>query len=110
MSHKLQLQLRPLERSSSDTQRIYESTKEACERLNSYYLDFFETIEILKEKRNKARVKNDAATIRETTESIQFVEGKIEEVSQTMRTIAEENSFIVTLVGEGARTDRQTGS
>ncbi len=110
MSQKLQLQLRPLEGASADTRRIYDSTREACERLNNYYLDFFETIAILTEKRNKARVKNDAATIRETAESIQFVEGKIDEVSRAMRIIAEENSFIVTLSGEETLSKRQTGS
>jgi uncharacterized protein Smg (DUF494 family) len=69
MEEKKKIELRPIRSSDPDTMRIYSLTKEACDRLNSYYLDFLETIRILQENRDHALGAGDSAKADEIQES-----------------------------------------
>ncbi len=97
MEEKKKIELRPIESNDPDTVRIYTLTKEACDRLNSYYLDFVETIRILQENRDRALREGDSAKAAEIQESITFVQAKIHEVADSMRTIADEMDSLVEL-------------
>jgi len=83
------IELKPIDTDSEETARIFDLTKESCERLNSYLLDFIETIQILSERKNKLAAGGDAAAVTEVDDSITFVESKIAEVTESMKKIAE---------------------
>ena len=83
MRQKYQLELKPIISANEDNLRIYGMLKKSCEGLNSYLADFYQTIEILKEKK-AAGPGNGIAT----DESIEFVLGRIDEVTATMKEIA----------------------
>ena len=51
MRQKYELKLKPIDTANADNLRIYEMLKKSCDGLNSYLADFFETIEILREKK-----------------------------------------------------------
>jgi len=89
MRKKFELKLKPISSSNSDNLRIYGMLKNSCDGLNNYLADFFETIEILKEKPDTEN--------KEAEESIQFVLTKIDEVTSSMKKIAEEMHALVEL-------------
>lgn len=89
MRKKYELKLKPMESTNSDNLRIYEMLKNSCDGLNNYLADFFETIEILKEKAGPENT--------EVEESIQFVLAKIDEVTSSMKNIAEDMPSLIEL-------------
>jgi hypothetical protein len=93
MRQKYELKLKPISTSNSDNLRIYGILKDSCEGLNNYLADFFETIEILKEKKDKP-----SAESREVDESIEFVLTKIDEVTSSMKIIAEDMHALIELI------------
>ncbi len=97
MEDKRKIELRPIQSSDPDTMRIYSLTREACDRLNSYYFDFVETIRILQENRDHALSEGNSAKANEIQESIKFVQAKIHEVADSMRMIADEMEALVEL-------------
>jgi len=92
MKQKYELRLKPISTSNSDNLRIYEMLKNSCEGLNSYLADFFETVEILKEKKDKPSSEN-----KEIDASIEFVLAKIDEVTSSMKSIAQEMHTLIEL-------------
>lgn len=93
MRKKYQLKLKPISTTNSDNLRIYGMLKNSCEGLNSYLADFFETIEILKEKKD-----THPAESREVEESIKFVLTKIDDVTLSMKAIAEDMHALIELI------------
>ncbi len=91
MRQRYVLELKPIVSTNVDNIRIYEMLKKSCDGLNSYLADFHQTIEILKEKRNLSA---DNAS---TDESIEFVLGKIDEVTASMKEIAGYMPSLITL-------------
>jgi len=92
MRQKYELHIKPITTSNSDNLRIYQMLKNSCEGLNNYLADFFETIEILNEKKEKP----DSEQI-EVKASIEFVLAKIDEVTSSMKNIAEDMPALVEL-------------
>jgi len=92
MRQKYQLTLKPINTSNSDNLRIYDMLKNSCEGLNNYLADFFETIEILNEKKEKSPSER-----KEAEESIEFVLAKIDAVTESMKIIAEEMPSLIEL-------------
>jgi len=92
MRQKYELKLKPISTSNSDNLRIYEILSKSCEGLNNYLADFHETIEILKEKKEKPSVESA-----EVDASIEFVLSKIDEVTESMKNIAQEMHTLIEL-------------
>ncbi len=92
MRQKYELKLKPIDTANADNLRIYEMLKKSCDGLNSYLADFFETIEILREKKDKT-----SSEQMETESSIEFVLAKIDEVTSSMKTIAEDMPSLIEL-------------
>ena len=92
MKQKYGLKLKPFSSTNSDSSRIYRMLENSCEGLNSYLADFFETIEILKEKKEK-----HPSETAEIDESIEFILVKIGQVTASMKSIAEEMPALVEL-------------
>jgi len=92
MRQKYELKLKPISTSNSDNLRIYDILKNSCEGLNNYLADFYETIEILKEKKEKP-----SAESAEVDASIDFVLSKIDEVTESMKNIAQEMHTLIEL-------------
>lgn len=76
------LKMRYVDSENPETVRIFNMVNDACERFNIYLMDFFETLEILEEK--KMSGKSDD----ETEKSIESVRSRIEEVTAAMKDIA----------------------
>jgi hypothetical protein len=93
LKQKYELKLKPINTSNSDNLRIYGILKNSCEGLNNYLADFYETIEILKEKKEKS-----AAEPAEVEASIEFVLKKIDDVTLSMRTIAQDMHSLIELI------------
>lgn len=100
MPEKRFLELKPLESKDTESVRIYNLARDACERLNNYLLDFFESIAILNEKKEKLWEKKKSAELKEVEESIAFVYTKIEEVTASMEEIADQMDFLVEIKKE----------
>ncbi|MDA3901710.1 MAG: hypothetical protein PF637_14460 [Spirochaetes bacterium] len=83
MRKKLKLKQCSLENES--TQRIYDITQDTCERFNSYYMDFVESVAILTEKYEAG-----SADQKETKEQIDYMNGKIDELLEFMRTVSDQ--------------------
>jgi len=67
--------------------------KSSCEGLNNYLADFYETIDILKEKKEKS----DAEPA-EIDASIKFVLAKIDDVTSSMKNIAQDMHTLIELI------------
>jgi len=93
MRQKYELKLKPINTSNSDNLRIYGMLKNSCEGLNNYLADFYETIEILKEKKEKS-----AADPAEVEASMEFVLTKIDEVTESMKIIAQDMHALIELI------------
>ncbi|MCP4138235.1 MAG: hypothetical protein GY754_45150 [bacterium] len=89
------IKLKDFSSANTDSLRIFSNTQKAVENLNIYAADFFESIAILSENREKSLKKNDHAKAEEITENILFVETKIKEVTESMQKIAAEMPFLV---------------
>ncbi len=83
---------------SDATTRIFELTRETCDRFNSYYLDFFESVAILGEERNKALAADDKEKVADVESRIDYMHGKIEELSDFMREITEKMPGFVEII------------
>jgi hypothetical protein len=92
MKQKYELKLKPINTSNEDNLRIYNILKNSCEGLNNYLADFYETIEILKEKKERPSVESS-----EVDASIEFVLSKIDEVTESMKNIAQEMHTLIEL-------------
>jgi len=92
MRKKYELKLKPINTSNSDNLRIYNMLKNSCDGLNNYLADFYETVEILKEKKDKPSAENA-----EVEASIEHVLSKIDEVTESMKNIAEEMHALIEL-------------
>lgn len=92
MRPKYELKLKPINSTNEDNLRIYNMLKNSCDGLNSYLADFYETIEILKEKKDKP-----SAEPAEIEASINFVLSKIDEVTESMKNIASEMHTLIEL-------------
>ena len=91
MNTKYRLEIKPVDSENPETLRIYNMVNDACERFNIYVMDFFETLNILEEK------KLDGKGDDETEKSIQSVVSRIEEVTAAMKEIAATMSAIAEL-------------
>jgi hypothetical protein len=80
--------LKAIESSDSDTDRIFNLTKEAVDRLNIFVNDFFNTQSILKENLLKAQNNNDSNTLKETKESLSQIQLRFSEIKEDMNKIA----------------------
>lgn len=89
MYTRTMIELKPINTDSDETARIYDLTRESCERLNNYLLDFIETIQILTERKSKLSNGGDSGAAGEIDDSIAFVESKITEVTDSMKKIVE---------------------
>lgn len=95
---KKKLVLKQHDSSREATKKIYDLTRETCENFNSYYLDFFESLAILEEKRDKAEQEGKTKKRDEIDENIGYMQGKIEELSTFMADISQKMSQFVELV------------
>jgi len=91
MKPAYRLVMKHVESDNPETVRIFNMVSEACERFNIYLMDFFETLEILEEKKMSGRSDD------ETDRSIESVKSRIEEVTAAMKDIASTMSSIVDL-------------
>ena len=89
MYKRTELILKDVGLDNPDTQRIFKLTKDSIDLLNHYILDFIETINILNEDKSKANT-GSKKKIQEIETSISFVEGRIVEVSESMRTMVKD--------------------
>lgn len=89
LEDKLTLQLINIKTGSPETARIFNHVENACERLNIYAMDFFETIEILSEREESGK---------SSQEEIEFVKNKIRELNSSMTEISESMPDLVKLV------------
>lgn len=94
MKPEFRLKMKYVESDNPETVRIFNMVNDACDRFNIYLMDFFETLEILEEK--KQRGKGDD----ETERSIDSVKSRIEEVTAAMKDIAATMPSIVELIKE----------
>ena len=92
MTQRLEIRLKPLNTTNADNLRIYEMLKNSCDGLNNYLADFFETVEILKEKKEEP-----SAERLEIQASIEYVLAKIEEITSSMKEIARDMPALVEL-------------
>ena len=91
MNTKYRLEIKPVDSENPETLRIYNMVNDACERFNIYVMDFFETLNILEEKKQNGKSDD------ETEKSIQSVVSRIEEVTSAMKEIAASMSAIAEL-------------
>ncbi len=87
---KYRLILKPIDSDNAETIRIYNNLRESCERLNIYLADFFETVEILNEKKNSGVDFPGGAEL-----NIEFVNGRINEVIKSMEDISQSMNSLV---------------
>ena len=85
------IEMKHIESNNPETVRIYNMVNEECHRFNIYLADFYETLDILLEK--KSAGKSDD----ETEASIEFVKYRIEELSSAMKEMAETMPSVVDL-------------
>jgi hypothetical protein len=100
MDTRKKIELKPLVKHDPETLRIFNLTREACGRLNSYLMDFFETVKILREKRGAALSAGHQDQVREIDESILFVETTIAEVTGSIEQIARDMPDYVEILEE----------
>lgn len=93
--HKKKLRLIESNSMSEATQRIFAITRETCENFNNYYLDFFESIAILSEKKEE---KKTPEKIKEIEEQIAYMHNKIDELSGFMHELTEKMPGMVELI------------
>mgnify|MGYP007050446732 CR=1 FL=1 len=86
------LSLKECTMQSDSTSRIYQITKETCDRFNSYYLDFVESVAILNEKYEEGATKG-----KELKEQIEYMKKKIDELIGFMKEISREMGDFVEL-------------
>lgn len=86
------LSLKECTMQSDSTSRIYQITKETCDRFNSYYLDFVESVAILNEKYEEG-----ATNGKELKEQIEYMKKKIDELIGFMKEISREMGDFVEL-------------
>ena len=91
MNTKYRLEIKPVDSENPETLRIYNMVNDACERFNIYVMDFFETLNILEEKKQIGKSDD------ETEKSIQSVVSRIEDVTAAMKEIAASMSAIAEL-------------
>jgi hypothetical protein len=96
------IEMKHIESNNPETVRIYNMVNEECHRFNIYLADFYETLDILNEK--KAAGKSDD----ETESSIEFVKSRIEELSSAMKEMAETMSSIVDLKVAGEKIENSS--
>ena len=94
MKPSCSLKMKYVESDNTETVRIFNMVNDACERFNIYLMDFFETLEILEEKKRNGKSDD------ETDRSIESVKSKIDEVTAAMKEIAATMPSIVELVEE----------
>ena len=80
------------------TKKIIDMTRGTCESFNSYYLDFFGSIEILKEDQERYTRKGEKEKAAETDQKIRYMQGRIDELYGFMVTISEQMGEYVELV------------
>ena len=86
------LRLKSCSMQGDSTSRIYQLTKETCDRFNSYYLDFVESVAILNEKYEEG-----ADNEKELKEQIRYMKNKIDELLVFMKNISDEMGEFVEL-------------
>ncbi len=86
------LVLKKFQRNDDESKRVYDLTRESVELLNNYVLDFFETINIINEKRAGPAEKDS-----EIDDKVDYVIHKIDSVTVEMRNIAHEMPELVEL-------------
>lgn len=82
------LELKNFSISDPDTERIYNSTREAIERFNIYVEDFFQTREIIMEQIEALSRFDDREKLEENTESLEQVIMRIDEIRVSMEEVA----------------------
>lgn len=90
------IEMKHIESDNPETVRIFNMVNEACNRFNIYLADFYETLDILDEK--KASGKSDD----ETERSIEFVKSRIEEIKSAMKEMAETMPTVVDLITDSS--------
>jgi hypothetical protein len=85
------IEMKHVESNNPETVRIYNMVNKECCRFNVYLADFYETLDILNEK--KTAGKSDD----ETEAGIESVTSRIEELSSAMKEMAETMPAIVDL-------------
>jgi len=88
------LKMKYVDSDNPETVRIYNMVNDACDRFNIYLMDFFETLDILEEKKRNGKSDD------ETDKSIESVKSRIEEVTAAMKDIASTMPSIVELIEE----------
>ncbi len=91
MKPACRLKMKYIESDNTETVRIFNMVNDACERFNIYLMDFFETLEILEEKKQIGKSDD------ETDKSIESVKSRIEEMIKAMEDIAATMPSIVEL-------------
>ena len=94
MKPAYRLKMKYVESENPETVRIFNMVNDACERFNIYLMDFFETLDILEEKKRNGKSDD------ETDKSIDSVKSRIEEVTAAMKDIASTMPSIVELIEE----------
>ena len=94
MKPAYRLKMKYVESENPETVRIFNMVNDACERFNIYLMDFFETLDILEEKKRNGKSDD------ETDKSIDSVKSRIEEVIVAMKDIASTMPTIVELIEE----------
>jgi predicted ribosome quality control (RQC) complex YloA/Tae2 family protein len=92
---KPRLNLKPMDTSDESTARIYSMVDETVRSFNIYVADFFESIAILEEELGRAG--KGSAQRSEIEGKIAYMRGRIEELSDSMKKIAEEMHSLVEL-------------
>jgi len=92
------LRLKKIDSLPDSTRRIYDLTRESCESFNCYYLDFFGSIDILREQAEKFAKQGEAAKLREAEEKITYMKGKISELDGFMLDLVEKMGDFVELI------------
>lgn len=82
MKPAYRLKMKYVDSDNPETVRIFNMVNDACERFNIYLMDFFETLEILEEKKRNGKSDD------ETDKSIESVRSRVEEVTAAMKDIA----------------------
>jgi len=89
--------LNPLQSSDENTNRIFNLTNEAVERLNIFVDDFFNTFSILNENLTKAQSKNDSEKISEIEESLSEINIRIDEIKEDMSQMLRDLPQLITI-------------
>lgn len=90
---KPRLSLKPLDTDNASTVRIYSMVRETVDSFNIYVADFYETVGILEEELVSA-TKGCSAEIEDR---IAYMRRRIDELSDAMRSIAEQMDGLVEL-------------